>query len=139
MNSFQITISDTIIKNGLIIPFDKSQSRPDIKFNKSPDEYYTIIMVDPDAPSRQNPINKYWLHLLIVNNNSEIVKFEPPSPPTGSGNHRYVFFLLKQSGVLHGSKLKSVNGRKNFNVREFIANNNLKVIDSVYFVTSSEK
>jgi phosphatidylethanolamine-binding protein len=29
--------------------------------------YYTLIMVDPDAPSRQKPKFREWQHWLIVN------------------------------------------------------------------------
>ncbi|KAH7710301.1 Phosphatidylethanolamine-binding protein PEBP [Aphelenchoides avenae] len=29
--------------------------------------YYTIIMVDPDAPSRANPVNRSYLHWLVFN------------------------------------------------------------------------
>jgi phosphatidylethanolamine-binding protein len=29
--------------------------------------YYTLIMTDPDAPSRQNPKFREWHHWLIVN------------------------------------------------------------------------
>lgn len=31
------------------------------------DEYYTLCLVDPDAPSRKNPKNREWLHWMVVN------------------------------------------------------------------------
>jgi large subunit ribosomal protein L35 len=28
---------------------------------------YTLLMVDPDAPSRENPVKRSWLHWMVVN------------------------------------------------------------------------
>ena len=28
--------------------------------------YYTLLMVDPDAPFPENPFLKYWLHWMVV-------------------------------------------------------------------------
>ena len=38
-----------------------------IKSQIDPKKYYTIIIVDPDAPNRLNPINKYMIHLFLQN------------------------------------------------------------------------
>ncbi|XP_057305965.1 protein D2-like [Hydractinia symbiolongicarpus] len=66
-------------------------------------QYYTMIMLDPDAPSRDNPTQRSWLHWLVVNiqdadieNSFTAVEYNPPTPPAGSGKHRYIFLLLKQ-------------------------------------------
>jgi phosphatidylethanolamine-binding protein len=109
MSNFNVRIGDIVIQNGMFIPFGKSQSKPKINFDRYPNDKYTIVMVDPDAPSRNNPIYKYWLHLLIINNNEKIISHEPPSPPIGSGKHRYIFFLLKQPGTLDKNKLIITN------------------------------
>jgi phosphatidylethanolamine-binding protein (PEBP) family uncharacterized protein len=31
------------------------------------DAYYTLLMVDPDAPCRKQPDNREWLHWMVVN------------------------------------------------------------------------
>ena len=141
MSSFEVLINDKPIINGAILPFNQSQQNPVIKFKRSINDNYTIIVVDPDAPSRENPINKYWLHLLVINNNNKIVKYQKPEPPIGSGNHRYQFYLLKQKNVLDKNNLRlhmdnNKVKREKFDFDEFVKDNNLKIIDSVYFETS---
>lgn len=140
MASFQILINRTKITNGKILSFAESQYNPRIIYNHKIGDLYTIIAVDPDAPSKDNPIYKYWLHLLIINNNEKIVGYELPTPPPGSGKHRYYFYLLKQMDKLDKNNL-GLNIKDNkierpkFNLETFIQNHNLELIDSVYFQT----
>jgi len=65
-------------------------------------------MVDPDAPSRDNPTAAQWLHWLVVNIPGSdlkagdvslgkvLMQHNGPSPPQNSGPHRYVFVLYDQ-------------------------------------------
>jgi len=137
MSSFKVTIGNITINDGMILPFDMTQQKPKITFDKNQGDKFIILVVDPDAPTRKNPIYKYWLHLLIINNNDTIVDYEFPSPPAGSGKHQYVFYLLKQEQILNRANLnvdKNIK-RNNFNVAEFMNHNKLKIVDSVYFET----
>ncbi len=143
MSNFVVTINNSILRNAEFIPFSKSQSEPKIKFTRQPNEKYTVIMIDPDAPSRTNPIYKYWLHYLIINNDQIAVPFNPPAPPKNSGKHRYIFYLLRQKNIIDKNRLNlktegSGIKRKNFNFTEFIADNNLDIVDNIYFETENE-
>lgn len=40
---------------------------PDVHYSVDHGAFYTLMMVDPDAPSRHNPKNREWLHWLVVN------------------------------------------------------------------------
>ena len=145
MSNFSVIIGDITVRNNIFIPLDKTKKTPKINFDRYPNEEYTIIAVDPDAPSRKNPIYKYWLHLLIINNNQKVIPYE--SPTKGSGKHRYMFYLLKQQDTIDKNKLVITNKisqtvsnikisdieRNNFNFGEFIHQHNLEIIDSVYF------
>ena len=52
-------------------------------------------MIDPDAPSRTNPIKANWLHWMIINTGFDksghllqgqtIWEYYGPAPPKGSG------------------------------------------------------
>ena len=81
-------------------------------------------MVDPDAPNRADPKAAQWLHWLVVNipgkslqwvSSSDhclcpgedlsggdvslgkvLMQHNGPSPPQGSGPHRYVFLVYEQ-------------------------------------------
>ncbi|AEQ60847.1 Phosphatidylethanolamine-binding protein [Acanthamoeba polyphaga mimivirus] len=139
-NDFKVIINGQNIDNGQKIIFEKSQDVPKPIFDIGDNEYYTIAMVDPDAPSRENPIYKYFLHMLIVNNYQTLVSFQPPSPPKGSGYHRYFFFLLKQPKYIDQNIWKQQTNnnsirREKFNLSEFISDNKLTVIASTYFKT----
>uniref|UniRef100_A0A224YVP9 Phosphatidylethanolamine binding protein n=1 Tax=Rhipicephalus zambeziensis TaxID=60191 RepID=A0A224YVP9_9ACAR len=89
---------------------------------------FALLMVDPDATSRQDPKFRSWLHWIVVNVNSteklhegdQAVPYNGPAPPKGSGPHRYVFLLYCQRGRrLQGSEL-APEKRNNFNLAEFV-------------------
>ena len=110
----QRTVENTINKPTLIIPLHN---------------YYTIIMVDPDAPSSTNPIYRYWLHWLIINNDDTIILYNGPSPPKGSGNHRYFILLFYHNNRLNKNNIiKEITERKKFNLMNFIEIYNLNLI-----------
>lgn len=131
---------------------------PIIEFSKKVGKLYTIMIIDQDAPSRKNPIYKYWLHLLIVNTNDTIMHYMPPNPPKGSGEHRYHLLIFEQaslhslapsSRVPHSSieqaslhsleqthKINtSITTRSNFDIDEFIKSNNLILLSDIKFIT----
>ena len=134
MNKLIITINCMRIQNGIYLPLKQVQYVPKIEFVKEPNTLYTIVVVDPDAPSPKNPIYKYVLHWLIINNNEEINEFKFPSPPPGSGKHRYYFFLLKQKNKLDKNEFKNlITERTKFNLANFIHKYDLIIVDKIYF------
>lgn len=79
------------------------KDRPTVKWASKDTEYYTLAMVDPDAPSRENPKFREWHHWLIGNiyggdiNKGEVLSdYIGSGPPKGTGLHRYVFLVYKQ-------------------------------------------
>ncbi|XP_051897188.1 phosphatidylethanolamine-binding protein 4 isoform X2 [Pristis pectinata] len=82
--------------------------KPHIKFPEAKEDMiYVLIMVDPDAPSRSNPKFRYWRHWLVTNihgrdlldgniKGTVLSEYRPPTPPSGTGYHRYQFFLYEQ-------------------------------------------
>lgn len=140
MSRLKVNINEHTILNGEYLSLNEAQINPKITFHRFPNDYYTIIMVDPDAPSRSNPIYKYWLHLLIINNDQIIIPYHPPSPPKKSGKHRYIFYLVKQTHQINMKNLNLLNDnshRSNFNLADFIIHNQMKIIESVYFETEN--
>ncbi|OQR70348.1 phosphatidylethanolamine-binding [Tropilaelaps mercedesae] len=95
-----------------------------------PGALYTLVMTDPDAPSRQNPILGEVKHWIVVNieggqleRGETLAGYRGSGPPKGSGIHRYIFVLYKQAGrIAFGETLipsSSREGRTSFKVREF--------------------
>ncbi|XP_038641408.1 phosphatidylethanolamine-binding protein 4 isoform X1 [Scyliorhinus canicula] len=86
----------------------KDWGKPRVKFVQAKkDKNYVLIMVDPDAPSKENPKYRFWRHWLVTNILGEdlqagviqgtvLSEYRPPTPPSGTGYHRYQFFLYEQ-------------------------------------------
>nr|AGO81838.1 FT-like protein [Allium cepa]AGZ20207.1 FT1 [Allium cepa] len=99
--------------------------------------FYTLVMVDPDAPSPSNPHLREYLHWMVSdipggtgsNFGRETVCYESPRPTAGI--HRFVFILFQQLGR---QTVYAPNWRQNFNTREFAENYNLgSPVAAVYF------
>ncbi|KAI3867859.1 hypothetical protein MKX03_031318 [Papaver bracteatum] len=99
--------------------------------------FYTLVMVDPDAPSPSDPSSREYLHWLVTDipgttgatYGHEIVTYKAPMPTVGI--HRYVFVLFRQLG----RQTVYVPGwRQNFNTRDFAEIHNLGLpVAAVYF------
>lgn len=78
------------------------------------DAKYALVMSDPDAPSRAAPRCREWLHWIVVNaaaakagsgdeeteisgQGYTVCDYNGPTPPRGTGKHRYVFVLYEQT------------------------------------------
>ncbi|CAN8015745.1 unnamed protein product, partial [Ixodes persulcatus] len=117
------TISPQIASNKPTVSFEAQDARPP----------YTLMMVDPDAPSRSKPIYRSWLHWVVVNAPSsdgfgegeEAVRYNGPAPPKGSGPHRYVFLVVAQNGKNISKSDVSYSDRRSFNFETFLRNNSL--------------
>nr|ABN46890.1 flowering locus T-like protein [Vitis labrusca x Vitis vinifera] len=99
--------------------------------------FYTLVMVDPDAPSPSNPNLREYLHWLVTdipattgaNFGQEIVCYESPRPTAGI--HCFVFVLFRQLGR---QTVYAPGWRQNFNTRDFAELYNLGLpVAAVYF------
>lgn len=130
----EVYIKNNKIENNAnydITLFDNNQ--PIIKFNKKHNKLYTIMIVDPDAPSYNNSIYRFWLHLLIVNNDDTIIKYQPPNPPKDSGFHRYYILIFEQYNKINN--IINIKSRSNFDVFNFAKDNNIVLINKLMFRT----
>eukprot|EP00795_Rhopilema_esculentum_P012443 gene12443-3112_t len=94
----------------------------------------TLLMVDPDAPSKKSHRCRSWLHWMVVNikkgnvnNGKEIISYKPPMPPYGSGPHRYFFLLYEQNHHINeiDDSENNMAERCGFNVKNFAEDNSL--------------
>ncbi|XP_050321984.1 putative odorant-binding protein A5 [Bactrocera neohumeralis] len=81
----------------------QTKDEPKLDWTAEPDAFYTIIMTNPDIPTRQNPATREWLHWLVVNiPGTDLAKgfvLDPyigPLNPKESGLVRNVFLVFKQ-------------------------------------------
>jgi hypothetical protein len=98
---------------------------PSVKILSPSPNPLLLVCTDPDAPSPNNP----WLHWLrrLSRGQEDIVPWAPPTPPAGSGIHRYQFRLFEAPGLL--PPLKPPATRAAFPLEDFVAQNRLKLLD----------
>ncbi|XP_015943302.1 protein MOTHER of FT and TFL1 [Arachis duranensis] len=106
---------------------------------------YTLVMVDPDAPSPSEPSYREWLHWMVVDipngsdvtQGKELVTYTGPCPPVGI--HRYVFAVFNQSNEGPTTQIGPPNGRPNFNTRQFASQHYLgPPVAAIYFNSQKE-
>ncbi|XP_049305201.1 uncharacterized protein LOC105222811 [Bactrocera dorsalis] len=111
------------------------KDQPTVSWEAEDDALYTLFMVDPDAPSRAEPIYREILHWLVINipgnklsEGQTVAEYRGSGPPEGSGLHRYVFLVFKQPGKIESTKFipkTSREGRVKVTTRDSIAKYNL--------------
>lgn len=79
------------------------KDKPIVSWDAENCSYYTLMLVDPDAPTRANPTDREFRHWLVVNIpgnavglGDEVTGYIGSGPPEGSGLHRYVLLIYKQ-------------------------------------------
>jgi len=90
----------------------------------TPPHLYTVISWDPDVPS-----GKSFLHWMITNCSGSdnesgkiVASWTPPSPPPGTGEHRYIVGLFQQEGPI---TIPDITDRTNFNATTFATTHKL--------------
>ncbi|XP_003743877.1 protein D2 [Galendromus occidentalis] len=99
------------LQPGEVLPQDQIQGEPEkVSWEADPDELYTLIMTDIDAPSKENRSDGDEKRWLVVNipgyglAEGEVRSpYEPPQPAAGTGLHRFIFLVYKQSQTLNST------------------------------------
>ncbi|XP_065285219.1 protein D2-like [Dermacentor albipictus] len=117
---------------------------PDVRVPGDPYRWYTVILLDPDAPSRKDPKMRHWLHWLVVNvpqpETTTLTKYAGPTPPHGTGEHRYVFLVYKQQRMVTRNGLKGFGKeRAKFNLTAFLEAAEMdELVAANYFVAENK-
>lgn len=145
-NPFTLSITEGSVEPGLVIDCQTLKSPPALHYQPfqhptvpesltdAPEALYTLLMVDPDSPDSDKRAYSQRLHYLktdialsILTGQSDIneragniiVQWEPPAPPEGSGIHRYVFMLLRQTSTSN----MTAPERDDFDLRAWLTTN----------------
>lgn len=96
----------------------QAKYEPNVSWNADDNEFYSLILVDPDAPSRKNPVSREYRHWLVVNipgssvHDGEVaLEYMGPAPPKGTDYHRYIFLIYKQNDRISSKQLKELRAR----------------------------
>lgn len=123
--------SGSEVEGGNRLTPTQTRSIPSLTFNANDRSFYTLIMSDPDAPSRDDPRDKEFLHWVVGNIQGNdldraetLVEYVGAVPPKGSGLHRFVFLLYEHESRLNftsESRLSNRcrNPRRYFSSRNF--------------------
>ena len=132
-NLLKVYFNSKEIKFGQKMKLTEVEFEPIIEFDPK-GKLYTILMVDPDAPSKQSPTHRYWLHMMKINNSEVVVSFNRSDPPKGTGYHRYYFYLLEQPHKFSSKDFPYATGGP-FDVARFIEHHQLKIVSCTMYKT----
>ncbi|KAL4557380.1 hypothetical protein LXL04_035556 [Taraxacum kok-saghyz] len=118
-----------VLINSCVLETSVVQNAPTVHIGGQPNELYTLVMVDPDAPNPNEPHFRQLVSWIVTNipgwgsceQGTEIASYERPNPEIGI--HRYILILYKQQSRL--TDMDTVNSRVCFNVDDFANKHNL--------------
>ncbi|ELR19823.1 uncharacterized protein ACA1_133360 [Acanthamoeba castellanii str. Neff] len=122
------------------------QHQPTVDWDADENALYTLAMVDPDAPSRDDPKDRevyvdtnvdvvvvivgltLWLSTgaigCRIKEGDLLTPYQGAAPPPGSGEHRYVLVLFKQPDRIVPEKMSNdTAGRKSFKIEAWAKKN----------------
>ncbi|OIW03334.1 hypothetical protein TanjilG_15264 [Lupinus angustifolius] len=141
--SLRVCFSNREISNGYELRPSHVVNRPRVSVGGDDlRTFYTLVMVDADAPSPSNPFLREYLHWMVTDIPAttsavfgrDVMFYESPQP--SEGIHRLVFVLFKQLGR---DTVFAPEWRQNFNSRSFAEINNLIPAAAVYFNCQRER
>ena len=96
-------------------------AKPDVIISgtdNSKGKKYSVIMLDPDAPLGKG--TRTWTHWFVTISSdgtiiNELYPYQPPSPPPGSGKHRYIFNLYDEIQIQMDMKKNNLAGNDYYN------------------------
>lgn len=112
------------------------KDKPVVEWEADADSFYTLLIINPDIPSRADPYQRELNHWLVGNipgnqmDNAEILRdYIGSGARKDTGLHRYLILLFKQPGKLEFDEQRHTDleaiGRENFNTRKFVEKYNL--------------
>lgn len=119
--------ADVLMGNKLTVK--QTESAPvAISFKAPANTYCTVLMIDPDAPSRTAPRLRHWRHWLVVNvpnscdvrEGNTVTPYAGPTPPVASGPHRYAFLVYPQRARLTEKEAKVQDARGGFKLAHLV-------------------
>ncbi|CAG2107976.1 unnamed protein product, partial [Medioppia subpectinata] len=129
-----ITFSNNISVNlGNKLTPTQVKSQPRVEWPVVPGSLYTLTMLDLDVPSRANPAHRSVKHWMVINipdanitDGYILDTFLESLPPRGSGLHRYVTLIYRQSHRIEGLvRNDTIESRLMFNMTKFALDNQL--------------
>lgn len=133
--------------NGSLVRVSDVKEKPSVTFSSSDAgsaQSFTFLLIDPDAPTPDDPKFAYWRHWVVTNipssesgdgdvkDGKTITQYLAPGPKDESGPHRYLFLLFKEPQGFSVEK-SDVGGeefvdRRSFGAKEFVEKHGLELV-----------
>ncbi|KAF1923027.1 PEBP-like protein [Didymella exigua CBS 183.55] len=133
--------------NGSLVRVSDVKDTPSVTFSAASDsastQSFTLLLIDPDAPTPDDPKFAYWRHWVVTNIPSNsgsgdvkggktITQYLAPGPKDESGPHRYLFLLFKEPQGF-GVEKSDVGGeefvdRRSFGAKDFVEKWGLELV-----------
>lgn len=102
---------------GNVLTPTQVKDKPTLTWDAENGAFYSVLLVDPDAPSRQMPKFREYRHWLVMNipgssidQGEEIIGYIGSGPPKNTGLHRYIYLIYKQpNGFIQHNESRSTN------------------------------
>ncbi|CAN8097729.1 unnamed protein product [Discula destructiva] len=137
----EVTFNGKPVENGNFFRAGECKTAPAVTFQpelpESSSASYTLMLVDPDAPTPDDPKFAFWRHWIVpglqplsgdssqvAETKPPITKYHPPGPKDDSKPHRYLFLLFREPAGFDPKK-EDVGGE------EFVERRSFKVADTV--------
>ncbi|KAI0260773.1 PEBP-like protein [Gloeopeniophorella convolvens] len=162
----ELVVEDTVDEPSIVItPLSLPQEQATSQAgDASGDISYTLVMLDPDAPSHADPIYGQFRHWVVTGLKTPLeglsstsnlttlltmpstTPYRPPGPRPASGLHRYTFLLFQEpastepfaipaGAAEHGAALEE---RRKWNALEFGRNYGLKLVGANFFLIRAD-
>ncbi|KAI9371584.1 phosphatidylethanolamine-binding protein [Aspergillus egyptiacus] len=140
----KIAYDEKAVSLGNLFRVSEVKSAPTISFareeNATENQTYTLLMIDPDAPTPDDPKFAYWRHWVVsgltpaegIESAPALTEYLGPGPKDDSRPHRYLFLLFREPQGL--SLLKAEVGgeefvqRRSFRAAEWAAQHGLRLV-----------
>ena len=138
--------------------FTKNNYPPTVRYDDANFDFkYTIVMVDPDSPNRDNANCRYWLHWAVADvegrslrngvnwqsvEGTLVKEYTSPKLEKSNGPHRFQFLLYQQRypyGPVRvtGNMIREGESRCGFNPLIFARKNRLDIVATAVFETEN--
>ncbi|MCL7039709.1 hypothetical protein MKW94_005953 [Papaver nudicaule] len=129
------------LTNGCEMKPSTAADPPEVQISGSAEHLFTLVMVDPDAPSPSAPPCGSTIVVDVPGGTSpsegkEVVGYMGPKPPVGM--HRYVMVVYKQKGELK-KVVEPPASRAHFNTRNFAEQFDLGLPVAAFYFNSQKE
>lgn len=133
--SYEHAETDHPVYYGNVIKPTEAQIAPNVQYEAKKDSLWTLTLTNLDGHLIEN--DKEYLHWFVANipgsnikSGETLVEYLQPIPPRGTGYHRYVFVLYKQTNRIDYD-VKKVTETSVLNDRTFVSRDWYKKYEDV--------